>query len=108
RLAPVLWRTEKGIWCCRFSHSRIVADDVEHPRSVSALQEFERAVENCSDSLVLEPGEVLLFNNRTNVHGRGHVAEGWSPSARWLVRAYANLSTTPINGSDPGRRWIAQ
>lgn len=39
--------------------------------------------------LTLNPGDVVLINNRRMLHGRGRVSEGYGGETRWLLRSYA-------------------
>jgi L-asparagine oxygenase len=108
RVAPVLWYDSQRVLCCRFSHSQIAVDDGLHPDAAGALRKFKTRLQSCYQDVVLSPGEIMIFNNRTLVHGRGDIGESWCAEGRWLVRAYARLHNTKHNVFDPERPWIAK
>jgi L-asparagine oxygenase len=105
RYGPVLWRDSGDQWCCRFSHSKIAADPSLHPGAISALARVSEVLRAVSKAIVIAPGEILLFNNRTIIHGREKIGD-WNPTARWLLRMYANRPSTPVNELDADRSWI--
>jgi hypothetical protein len=107
RLGPVLWREDAGTLCCRFSHSKISVDASLYPKAANALRNFSMAVARSYQSFPLKPGEILLFNNKIVVHGRGAIGGEWSPESRWLLRTYANKKGTPLVATDPRHPWRA-
>jgi L-asparagine oxygenase len=78
----------------RFSHSRVSVPD-ENDAGKKALEELKSAVEKSLKDLIIEPGDVLLINNRTALHGRRKVGGGIGGTSRWIQRTYANRKTTP-------------
>jgi hypothetical protein len=59
-----------------------------HPAAQAAVDAWKRAADAVALDLVLEPGDLLLFNNYRCMHGRGAV-EG----RRWLKRVYSTRDT---------------
>ncbi|MBO9642336.1 MAG: TauD/TfdA family dioxygenase [Pseudacidovorax sp.] len=83
----------EGTWV-RYSHSNSVvdADDAE---AVDAKTSFETACLSCVQQVVLQPGDLLIVNNRKALHGRSPVGDAIGGASRWLVRSYA-LDTTGL------------
>lgn len=98
----VLHESDEGTWV-RYSHSNNVVDpnDVE---AVSAKDRFEQTCLLCAQQVVLQPGDVLLVNNRKALHGRAPVGDATGGTTRWLVRSYG-LDTT---GLEADRRYVAK
>ena len=83
---PVL-KDVPGGTCVRYSHSSVV------PTTIGGVAEqaskyFEAACDQVSISIAMEPGDVLVINNRLGLHGRGQVGEEIGGQSRWLLRAY--------------------
>ncbi|MCV2438166.1 TauD/TfdA family dioxygenase [Paucibacter sp. DJ2R-2] len=95
----VLHESDEGTWV-RYSHSNNVVDS-EDVEIVSAKERFEQTCLLCAQQVVLQPGDVLLVNNRKALHGRAPVGEANGGTSRWLVRGYG-LDTT---GLEAGRRY---
>ncbi|MDX8483142.1 TauD/TfdA family dioxygenase [Mesorhizobium sp. VK24D] len=75
----------------RFSNSSIQAmpGDAEAEK---ALDELKRAVADCYTGVSIEPGDVILVNNNTAIHGRSPVGmPGNENEKRWLLRTYAQI-----------------
>ena len=84
----------------RYSHSNVVApgDDAKN----AAITELEEhAIPACLVDVLMSPGDLLLINNRTALHGRRKVGDNTGPSSRWLQRVYAQLSESPKLLVDP-------
>lgn len=75
----------------RFSHSKVTFDPDSPSAQLAdqALQKFKSLCAEQSAGIVLEPGDVLLINNRRALHGRGEVGAGHGGTTRWIVRTYA-------------------
>ncbi|SFV14407.1 TauD/TfdA family dioxygenase [Pseudoduganella namucuonensis] len=63
-----------------------------HAAAQEAVDAWKRAADAVALDLVLEPGDLLLFNNYRCVHGRGAV-EG----RRWLKRVYSTRDTSLLS-----------
>lgn len=53
-----------------------------------ALQAWQAALDAVKVALILQPGEMLVLDNRKALHGRKPFHAEFGPSARWLQRAY--------------------
>jgi L-asparagine oxygenase len=58
------------------------------PIAAAALEEFQDALDAVTMKFVLQPGELLIIDNRKAVHGRTAFNATFGPQARWLQRAY--------------------
>ncbi|WP_082888315.1 TauD/TfdA family dioxygenase [Pseudomonas sp. p21] len=82
----LLFETGDGYWI-RYSHS--AADtDFDSELASQAITRFELACQECSTSVVISPGDILLVNNRVGLHGRGVVGGEAGGDSRWLLRTY--------------------
>jgi hypothetical protein len=82
----LLFETQDGHWI-RYSHS--AADtDFDSELASQAIKSFEQACQECSASVVIAPGDILLVNNRVGLHGRGVVGGEAGGDSRWLLRTY--------------------
>ncbi len=82
----ILLETHEGVWI-RYSHSNVIPIGEEGPATdaTTALESI------CSESyvnIVINPGDILLVNNRTSLHGRGEVGKDTGGQTRWLLRTY--------------------
>lgn len=84
---PVLKDFANGTYV-RYSHSTVVAAEPGGPAE-RASNNFEAACNECASALVIEPGDVLVVNNRLGLHGRGEVGDEVGGQSRWLLRTYA-------------------
>jgi L-asparagine oxygenase len=80
----------------------VITGDAEHPESrvnfngvmalteaaEDALQAWRMAVDHVTVGFVLQPGEMLVIDNRKALHGRKPFNAQFGPKARWLQRAY--------------------
>lgn len=98
--ANVLHESDEGTWV-RYSHSNSVIDE-QDADLVSAKERFEQTCLHCAQQVTLQPGDVLLVNNRKALHGRAPVGDAIGGTTRWLVRSYG-LDTT---GLESGRRYV--
>jgi hypothetical protein len=72
------------------------------PEAESALADWLEAAESEAFNVVLEPGDMLVFNNYRCIHGRGAV-EG----RRWLQRVYGSRDTYLADDHDLVSVWRA-
>lgn len=69
--------------------------------ALDSLQAFVRD-DQTGEEILLEPGKVLVFNNRQVLHGRGAIPESSDPSQdRWFKRVYAQRLDTELSSGDP-------
>ncbi|WP_416199709.1 MAG: TfdA family taurine catabolism dioxygenase TauD [Pseudomonas shahriarae] len=82
----LLFEGDDGYWI-RYSHS---AGDADYDSKLAsqAIKRFEQACLECSTSVVIEPGDLLVVNNRVGLHGRGMVGGEVGGNSRWLLRTY--------------------
>jgi hypothetical protein len=82
----LLFQAGTGYWI-RYSHSAGDAGfDSDLPKR--ALDRFEKACLDCSNSVVISPGDLLVVNNRVGLHGRSEVGGEAGGESRWLLRTY--------------------
>lgn len=84
----VLFDGEEGTWV-RYTHSQSTVHDPEDLEAVSAKAAFEGACAKVMTRISLEPGDLLLVNNRKALHGRSPVGAATGGHSRWLIRGYA-------------------
>jgi hypothetical protein len=92
---PILKATPGGAHI-RYSHSNVVPStsggSAEH-----ASNRLEEACNQAAVLVVVQPGDVLIVNNRLSLHGRGEVGDEIGGRSRWLLRTYgldtSNLPT---------------
>lgn len=65
------------------------------PSAAAALKEFQSALDAVTMRLVLQPGELLIVDNRKAVHGRTAFRATFGSQARWLQRAYVRATLWP-------------
>ncbi|MFF4445066.1 TauD/TfdA family dioxygenase [Streptomyces sp. NPDC001502] len=58
------------------------------PRAAAALAEFGRACEATARTLRLNPGDLVVIDNRVTVHGRTAFHPRYDGADRWLQRTY--------------------
>ncbi|MBF0825955.1 TauD/TfdA family dioxygenase, partial [Enterococcus faecalis] len=63
-----------------------------------AAENFATACGEIAKPVAIEPGDVLLVNNRLCLHGRAEVGGDIGGHSRWLLRTYA-LNTTQLDDS---------
>ena len=92
---PVLMQDTKYGDLIRFSSSRAQVEKEKFPEAAQALNELTTALENVREPLCVAPGDILLVNNRTALHGRDAIPEQYGGQTRWLLRTYAHRQDTP-------------
>lgn len=85
--APVLKDTSSGTYV-RYSHSNVTAQVTGGPAQ-QASEHLEDACNRVATPVVVQPGDILVINNRTALHGRGEVGDPVGGQSRWLLRTYA-------------------
>lgn len=92
---PVLKDVASGTHV-RYSHSAVVPSAMGGPAE-QAANNLEAVCNRVAVPVVVQPGDILIINNRLSLHGRGEVGEDVGGQSRWLLRAYAldtsNLAT---------------
>lgn len=95
---PVLKELKDGATGVRYSHSKLTAKDKCGAEALKCLTEL---INSSAHTLYisLNPGDVLLINNRTSLHGRAAIADSakFNGEDRWLLRIYGyKPSTLPV------------
>lgn len=67
--------------------------DHADPEALAAIDAVRRALDRSARGHILRPGELLIVDNRRNVHGRTSFAPRFDGTDRWLLRAMACSST---------------
>nr|WP_240161135.1 TauD/TfdA family dioxygenase [Burkholderia sp. Ax-1719] len=98
--AEILLDVGNETWV-RYSHSSISVDTDEQPAAAAANDAFAAACHQHCKSVVVEPGDILLVNNRLALHGRSDVGGEPGGESRWILRSYG-LDTT---GLTKGQRY---
>jgi Fe(II)/alpha-ketoglutarate-dependent arginine beta-hydroxylase len=81
---PVLQPNSSGpLICVDFAY---MPQDLHSPRARAALAVLREAIEQAAQSVVLEPGDMLILDNRRCVHGRESFAARFDGTDRWLRR----------------------
>ncbi len=92
--APVLKDSSNGLYV-RYSHSNVTAR-VTGGAAQQAAEHLEAACNQVAKPVVVQPGDILVINNRLALHGRGKVGSDVGRQSRWLLRAYA-LDTSGLH-----------
>ncbi|MFJ6701089.1 TauD/TfdA family dioxygenase [Streptomyces sp. NPDC091272] len=66
------------------------------PAAQAALAALEKAVLRSLRGLVLEPGELIILDNRRTVHGRTGFFPHYDGADRWLRRSFALADLRPV------------
>ena len=98
----VLYDSAEGTWV-RYTHSQSMVYDGTDTAASDAKASFEVACARCTQEVVLEPGDLLIVNNRKALHGRAPVGTATGGTTRWLIRGYG-LNTA---GLEAQRRYPA-
>jgi hypothetical protein len=85
--APVLKDTERGTYI-RYSHSNVVPPEEDGPAAIASGR-LEAVCDEIAAPVVINPGDVVLVNNRLALHGRAEVGPDVGGQSRWLLRTYA-------------------
>jgi hypothetical protein len=83
----VLHDGPEGTWV-RYTHSQSVVLDEDNAAAVAAKKNFEDACMQVAEQIVLQPGDLLIVNNRKALHGRATVGPAIGGESRWLIRGY--------------------
>ncbi|WP_227747829.1 Fe(II)-2OG oxygenase family protein [Pseudomonas syringae] len=91
----LLFEGDDNYWI-RYSHSA-GDSDYDSQLATQAIKRFEQACLQCTTSVVISPGDLLVVNNRIGLHGRGMVGGEAGGTSRWLLRTYGldTRSLTP-------------
>jgi hypothetical protein len=85
----------------RYNDAYCTAQTTAAQHALDLLQAFVRD-DKTGDDILLEPGKVLIFNNRQVLHGRGAIPESSDPNQdRWFKRVYAQRLDTELSSGDP-------
>jgi hypothetical protein len=68
-----------------------------------ASNQLEAACNQAAKPVVVQPGDVLVINNRLALHGRDKVGDDVGGQSRWLLRTYG-LDTSNLK---PVKRHLA-
>jgi L-asparagine oxygenase len=74
----------------RYSHTNVLAE--ENADADAALQELQQACSECVEKGVVNPGDILLVNNRFALHGRSEVGKNYGGQSHRLLRTYGLLN----------------
>ncbi|RMU19807.1 putative taurine catabolism dioxygenase [Pseudomonas amygdali pv. lachrymans] len=85
-----------GKWWIRFSHKTTQIANLGETSAQQAMDALKEACAHCAVPLALEPGDIVLVNNRTALHGRSDPGEEYGGQTRWLLRTYG-LETSDID-----------
>lgn len=91
--APVLKDSESGTHV-RYSHSNVLPPE-EEGAAAQASGRMEAVCNETAVPVVVNPGDVVLVNNRLALHGRSEVGDEVGGQSRWLLRTYA-LDTSSL------------
>ena len=92
--ASILHRVSDETWV-RFSHRSVGADESQ-TAALKAVEAFKTACPDIAIPTVIEPGDILLLNNRRALHGRGAPGGAIGGESRWILRTYG-LKATAIS-----------
>jgi len=92
----------------RYSSSKLKATNAE---GEEALRIFSQELNDAKkiQSIVLNPGDAIILNNRTCVHGRNAIigTERFDGMDRWLIRIYGyKFDTLPILKTLPDKQHV--
>jgi L-asparagine oxygenase len=90
----------------RFSHSAVSVDRRAYPQQFAALEKFKSLLAEQYVEVSLEPGDILIVNNRTAIHGRAPVGDDFAGTSRWLLRTYGHWLTTTALYEENDRKHI--
>lgn len=81
----------------RFSHSNVSPTE-PGGAAEKAVENFVKACSEVAQAVFIQPGDLLLVNNRLCLHGRGEVGVEIGGQSRWLLRTYG-LDTSQLDDS---------
>lgn len=105
---PVLKKLHDGSIGLRYSHSKLVANNTEAAAALHQLA-AEMAYSDHVKRVVLNPGDALILNNRTCVHGRSSImgTQKFDGMDRWLIRIYGyKFTTLPMLKTLPDKKHV--
>jgi len=105
---PVLKKLNAGCMGLRYSRSKVMANNAKASEALHMLTN-EIAHSEHIQQIVLNPGDALILNNRTCVHGRGSIAgtQKFDGMDRWLLRIYGyKFDTLPMLKTVPDKKHI--
>ena len=85
---PILFLNPFSI---RYSHGKVSYDPkgTNADKVKNAISELNEAIITSSSEVVGHPGDIILVNNRTAIHGRKAPGSDSAGDSRWLMRTYA-------------------
>ncbi len=92
--APILMDDQRGT-LIRFSIGGTQVLPGAPEEAVTAYHLLSEALKQNRQQVVLKPGDIMLINNRTSLHGRERVSYLPEGNSRWLLRTYGYYSSTP-------------
>jgi len=104
----VLKKLHDGGMGLRYSHSKVTANNLEAAKALKVLADAINHSDQVTQ-IVLHPGDALLLNNRTCVHGRGTITgtQKFDGMDRWLIRIYGYKSSAiPMLKTLPNKKHI--
>lgn len=104
----VLKKLSGGYMGLRFSHSKIMANNAKAAEALRMLTD-EISHSEYIEQIVLNPGDALILNNRTCVHGRGSISgtQRFDGMDRWLIRIYGyKFATLPMLKTLPDKKHV--
>lgn len=85
-IKPILYKLPDGDWAM---HVNLGFCRGATERAVRAIGTLIRMSYQCmTESIEMQPGELLIIDNRRALHGRKKFLSNYDGSARWLVRCY--------------------
>lgn len=84
--SPILLKTETG-YNSRFNKDRCSA---KTPEAQKALDAFSEAAIDATRNILLEAGDLLIFDNKATLHGRRTFTPKFDGTDRWLQRVYCH------------------
>jgi L-asparagine oxygenase len=92
--------------CIRYSHSNVIPSVTGGPAE-QASNNLEAVCSQIAMPVLVQPGDLLVINNRLGLHGRAAVGDEFGGQSRWLLRTYGlDTSNLPaykrhLGGSPP-------
>jgi L-asparagine oxygenase len=68
------------------------------PRARAALDRLEQVIQRSLKGLVMQPGDLIIVDNRRAVHGRTGFTPRYDGRDRWLRRSFAIADLRPVIG----------
>ncbi len=105
---PLLKKLNDGGMGLRYSHSKVTANNSEAAQALYALTDEISHSEHITE-VVLHPGDALILNNRTCVHGRSAITgtQKFDGMDRWLIRIYGyKFTTLPMLKTLPDKKHV--